>query len=260
MTEPKWYDLTVWPHQGYTMERLIEIFDKECERYVIGKEIAPTTGREHFQCRVVFKVGKTEGAVTNLVPGSFVTPSHVRDFQYCEKEGEYYRSWEKGLQKFATIELMQWQGEMVCLLKESDDRRVNVIIDPEGGWGKTWASKYCQVNHIAQYVPPLAKAEDFMAFAMAKPSKAYVFDMPRASDVKKVAELWSAIEQIKNGYLYDKRYQFRDMWIESPAIVVITNEKPPYDSLSPDRWKCYRITQRFGDAHLEEYDPWGVTM
>lgn len=96
MTEPKWYDLTVWPHQGYTMERLIEIFDKECERYVIGKETAPTTGREHFQCRVVFKVGKTEGGVMNLVPGSFVTPSHVRDFQYCEKEGAYYRSWEKG--------------------------------------------------------------------------------------------------------------------------------------------------------------------
>ena len=59
---------------------------------------------------------------------------------------------------------------------------------------------------------------DFMAFAMAKPDKAYIFDMPRTESVKQRKGMWSAIEQIKNGYLYDKRYQFRDMWIDPRAF------------------------------------------
>lgn len=252
MTEPKWYDITAWPSQGYTLENLRGIMDEQCERYVIGHEHASTTGNEHWQCRVVFKIGKEMGAVTNLFPGCWVTQSHVRDFKYCEKEGEFFRSWEKGLQDYQMLKLRTWQGMAVALLKETDERSVHVLVDPIGGIGKTYVAKYCQVNHIAQYVPPMQDAQDFMAFAMAKPSRAYIFDMPRSESIKQRKGMWSAVEQIKNGYLYDKRYQFRDMWIEPPQILVITNEVPEMTELSEDRWHFYRIGQ-FDE--LEEYDP-----
>lgn len=256
MTEPKWYDITAWPSAGYTLERLIPICEEHCERFVIGREHASTTQNEHFQMRVVFKIGKEMGAVINLFPGCHVSQSHVRDFNYCEKEGEFYRSWEKGLTKYQIVELKQWQGMAVALLKENDERSVHVLVDPVGGIGKTYLAKYCQVNHIAQYVPPMQDAQDFMAFAMAKPSKAYIFDMPRSESTKQRKGMWSAIEQIKNGYLYDKRYAFRDMWIEPPQILVITNETPDLECLSRDRWHFYKIGV-FGE--LAEYEPFGAT-
>lgn len=118
MTEPKWYDITAWPSQGYTLDNLRAIMDAQCERYVIGHEHAGTTGNEHWQCRVVFKIGKEMGAVINLFPGCHISQSHTRDFNYCEKEGEFFRSWEKGLQDYATIELKCWQGMAIALLKE----------------------------------------------------------------------------------------------------------------------------------------------
>lgn len=251
MTEPKWWDFTASKKMGWTIDRLIGILEPVAERFVLGDEVGEG-GYEHIQGRVVFKIGKELGACQNLVPGAHWTQSHVRDFQYCEKEGKFFRSWEKGLRNYQMADLKTWQGMAVALLKETDERAVHVLVDPVGGIGKTFLAKYCQVNHIAQYVPPMQDAQDFMAFAMAKPSRAYIFDMPRSESIKQRKGMWSAIEQIKNGYLYDKRYQFRDMWIEPPQVFVITNEHPEMDELSADRWHFYRIGC-FGE--LDEYDP-----
>lgn len=255
MTEPKWWDFTASKDKGWTIDRVREILEPIAERYVIGDEEGEN-GYQHLQGRVVFKIGKELGACQNLMPGVHWSQSHVRDFNYCEKEGHFFRSWEKGLREYQMLQLKCWQGMAVALLKETDERSVHVLYDPVGNIGKTYLAKYCQVNHIAQYVPPMQDAQDFMAFAMAKPAKAYIFDMPRSESVKQRKGMWSAIEQIKNGYLYDKRYSFRDMWIEPPQILVICNELPDVESLSRDRWHFYRVGL-FDE--LDEYEPFGAT-
>lgn len=61
-------------------------------------------------------------------------------------------------------------------------------------------------------------------------------DIPKSDSRKKNADLWSAVEQMKNGYLYDKRNHWKEAWIESPGILVITNEEPDRSLLSKDRW------------------------
>lgn len=252
MTEPKWWDFTASKNMGWTIDRLRPILDEVSERYVVGDEVGEG-GYEHIQGRVVFKVGKELGACQNLIPGAHWSQSHVRDFNYCEKEGNFFRSWEKGLREYQCLNLRGWQADAIGLLKEPDERAVHCIYDPVGNHGKTYVAKYAQVNHIAQYVPPMTEAMDFMAFAMAKPAKAYIFDMPRAETIKQKKGMWSAIEQIKNGYLYDKRYQFRDAWIEPPQILVMANELPDFGTLSADRWHFYRIDEELD--FLDEYDP-----
>lgn len=164
------------------------------------------------------------------------TSEQGRNFRYVEKEGKYFRSWERALSKWALAKLREWQEQVVMGMEEQDDRRVLVVVDPEGGKGKTILSKYLVANHKAEYVPPLDNAQDLMAFAMAKPSTAYIFDLPRIEDIKKMVGMWSAIEQIKNGYLYDKRYNYKDQWIDPPKIVVFSNSDPPLWALSRDRW------------------------
>lgn len=255
MTAPKWYDMTL--SREKLKERGIDGFEKMgqvlenlgSDRYVIGEEKG-ADGYEHYQIRVVFKKEKDMDALINIF-GSFghVTPTHVRDFNYCEKEGNFYRSWEKVLNKFAEMKLLPWQGQAVGMLNEQNDRTVQVIIDFEGNHGKSWLGKYMQVNRYLQYVPPMGEAMDLMAFAMAKPCRGYLFDMPRSESIKQKKGMWSAIEQIKNGYLYDKRYQYRDMWIDPPKILVFANEEPPMDALSKDRWKLYTF-EKWGETDV----------
>nr|WCD56398.1 MAG: replication associated protein [Smacoviridae sp.] len=232
----------------WTREDVIRILEPIAERFCVGDEKGDTTGYEHLQGRVVFKVGKSLKTLVNMGLGWHWTPTHVRDFLYVEKEGNFYRSWEKTISKWANIELKAWQKAILEELDNQNDRQVTVIYDEDGNHGKTWFAKYCVATHRATYCPPMQDAQDFMAFAMAKPDKAYIFDMPRSESVKQRKGMWSAIEQIKNGYLYDKRYSFRDMWIDSPKIIVFCNELPDMDTLSRDRWRLYRFEDLAGIA------------
>nr|WNM95025.1 MAG: replication-associated protein [Rhinopithecus-associated smacovirus 4] len=236
MTAPTWWDCTCPNDDRHPEKELREVLDKACERYGYGKEVGSETGYKHYQIRCVFKKPMTLNECRNLIPGANWSPTHVRNFEYVEKEGDFYRSWEGALKKYLDFKPYKWQELMAEMVKEADDRRVDVIVDYKGSQGKTSCAKWLQVTKRAQYVPQMPSAQDLMAFCLAKPSKAYIIDMPRSSDATKTKELWSAIEQMKNGYIYDKRYHYKDAWIEPPAIVVITNEIPQQRFLSKDRW------------------------
>lgn len=249
MTAPKWYDITVSKEKiEKTMTELGQILENQgADRYVIGDEVGEG-GYKHYQVRVVYKTEHTmDWMIKVWGPVGHVSASHVRDFKYCEKEGNFFRSWEKALNKYAEIDLLPWQKTVLRHFEEQDDRRVLVIIDVAGGAGKTTLSKYCQITRKACYVPPMGDSQDLMAFAMAKPSRGYIFDMPRTESIKQRKGMWSAVEQIKNGYLYDKRYNYRDMWIEPPKVIIFTNEEPPEDALSQDRWEIIHL-EKMGDS------------
>lgn len=245
MSEPKWYDLTL-SKQFWTREQFISIAEEHCERFCVGDEIG-ANGYEHLQARVVFKIGKEMGAVINLFAGAHVSQSHERNFNYVMKEGNYYCSWEKAINKFANLELRRWQKGIVQDLEVQSEREITCIVDLCGGKGKTYLAKYLTATHQAVYCPPLPEALDYMAFALAHTmAKGFVFDLPRSDDPKKNRAMWSAIEQIKNGYLYDKRNQWREAWIDPPKVLVFTNQYPDTDSLSADRWRIYTLEEFAG--------------
>lgn len=256
MTEPKWWDFTASKDKGWTREKVIEILEPVAERFCVGDEIGEG-GFKHLQGRVVFKTGKELKTCKNLGGGNdwhwSPTSALGRNFEYTQKDGEFYCSWEGPVAKYANIELKYWQRAVMETLAIQDDRQVLCILDPEGGAGKTTLARWAVATHKATYCPQMQEAMDYMAFAMAKPSKAYIFDLPRAESIKQRKGLWSAIEQIKNGYLYDKRYSYRDKWIDPPKVLVFANEEPPRDALSDDRWDVRYI------RHLGEFvtlDTW----
>lgn len=245
MTEPKWWDFTCpqtnpRTNEPVTLEILQDILAPISDRYCIGNETGET-GYKHWQGRTVLKIGKELKALSNILPIACWTPTHVRNFDYVQKEGNYYCSWEGALARFACLELQGWQQSVLDVLEEQTERQVLVIYDPWGNHGKTWLAKHMVATHKAVYVPPLNDAQDFMAMALAKKSKGYIFDLPRADTRKSAKAMWSAIEQIKNGYLYDKRYQWQEAWIDPPKIVVFTNWIPQLKWLSRDRWQFYAI-------------------
>lgn len=262
MTYPKWYDMTVSMENmrqtvaetGFIKKlsiseddlrnHLEKVLDEICERYAYGDETGQD-GYRHFQIRFVLKkdTWKPQNLALHFMDHGIrghLTPSHVRNFEYVEKEGRYVRSWEKSLKPFVNITPNLWQIFALELWKNQSDRTILVILDKKGGHGKTFLRKHMIACHMAQFIPPLERAEDIMAIAMAKPSKGYVIDLPKAES-KARKSMWSAIEQIKDGYLYDKRYNWKEKWIDPPKIMVFCNTYNEND-LSSDRWTPYDIT------------------
>lgn len=262
MTEPKWYDCTQKKAE-ISLDGLKELMNKlKADKYVIGDEIG-AEGYEHWQIRVVFKKPTALKKLIDFNAGWGLTghwaPSHVRDFDYCEKEGKYYRSWEGALAKYRDAALRPWQGQAIASLIEQNERQILSITDEVGNHGKSFLAKHLVVKYGYAYVPSMSNFEDFMFMAMAhKNAKGFIFDLPRADDINKKKEMWKAIETIKNGYLYDKRYNFREEWIEPPKVLVFANDRPPEGVLSEDRWKSYWICNwdDFGlpcEDYLREY-------
>lgn len=67
----------------------------------------------------------------------------------------------------------------------------------------------------------------------------YLVDIPRA--MIDSHELWAAIESVKNGIVFDDRYQFKMKTFDSPQVIVFTNKLPNKDLLSGDRWVLHEI-------------------
>lgn len=90
----------------------------------------------------------------------------------------------------------------------------------------------------------------------------YLVDIPRGIDTRKMNELWSAFENLKNGVAFDDRYSFRLEYFDSPNICVFTNVDPPLSMLSADRWVIWEIvdnalvslTDGVSSPDLEEED------
>lgn len=107
-------------------------------------------------------------------------------------------------------------------------------------------------KELVQAVHSMCLAKD------TRDPKIVFIDMPRAMDKTKLGGIYSAIEQIKNGYLYDMRYKFSEWWIDSPQVWVFTNIPPKTSLLSADRWKLWVIDRDtktllvFGDRPVVE--------
>lgn len=248
MTEPKWWDCTLSREATFkndapnpwakmtTAEIGEHLMSHGADRCVVGEETG-ADGYLHWQIRVVFKKETSAIRVFEIIPNGYWTPTKVRDFNYCEKEGKFWRSWEGALRKYSSLELYPWQNEVLERLKRQDDRHVTVLIDTCGSTGKTTLAKTITARHIGAYCPAMDESKDYMAWALAhQTAKMFVLDIPKSDSRKKNADLWSAVEQMKNGYLWDKRHHWQEAWIDSPAIMVITNEEPDRTLLSYDRW------------------------
>lgn len=139
-----------------------------------------------------------------------------------------------------------WQLSTFELFKTTRDRRkVNYIIDRTGGSGKSSFSNYCDFIDIATWVPPM-NSKDMMAFCMKFKAKSYIIDLPKNFTQSKTVRinLFNAIEALKNGMLYDLRYDARKERIPAPNVIIFANEAPDTSLLSRDRWVVWEINTK----------------
>lgn len=248
MSQPTWFCGTIWKHLcAWSLEQLMEWFKQHhAKEGVIGEEISPTSGKEHYQFKIHLDRGESLDGWKKLVgPMGHIEVAIEKNFTgYEEKDGKFVRWPASPIEKYKAIELRPWQKEVIQRWENQSDRKILCIIDTIGGCGKSTLARYMEANKMADVCPVVSdEYNDYTGYCMEYPGKGYIFDVPRASSLKRRCAMWAGLEQIKNGLLFEKRYKPRKMWIEPPKMMVFTNEEPPWEMLSDDRWDPFYIKE-----------------
>lgn len=261
MARCKWIDSTVWIRDGYveTTAGLVKedewnaCIREHFERYAYGREVAPTTGKTHFQFRGVLKTDLSNALLVTLGSYGFrnVTPTHVRDFEYVYKDKDFYCSWDTFRPEYKHIRDRPYTYQVQLNAMERDDRTIEIVVDEVGNSGKTAWAMYQDYLHKAVYIPPLKRGLDLVACVLGKrESDWYIVDTPRAFEF---TDDWAcSLEQLKNGYVFDTRYSFRDKVLQvRPRITVLCNNEPDFEKyFSKDRVSLFGLEKVSNDYYL----------
>ncbi len=142
-------------------------------------------------------------------------------------------------------QLYPWQQSIIDKVNDWDTRTINVIYDQDGNIGKSTLVGYLRAHSLAKKLPFCNDFKDIMRMVCDMPtSTCYLIDMPRAINKEKLFQMYSAIEEIKNGYAYDDRYKFKEKFFDCPNIWVFTNMVPDRTLVSNDRWKIWVVKNK----------------
>lgn len=239
-------------------DELKDLLKPLCKAWCFQLEKGNKTGYEHYQGRVSFKLKTRKGPI--LCPGIHWSPTSNENkdntFYVMKDETRIDGPWsdqdpEKYLpRQFRNIELYRWQKTILESAKLFDARKIDLIYDPKGESGKSTIASICEILHGGIDMPPLNDFKEIIALTCdicmernTRDPKIIFFDLPRALDKDHLNGLYSAIEQIKKGKLYDCRYKYKSWWIDSPRCWVFSNHLPDTTLLSADRWNIWTINE-----------------
>lgn len=253
-------------------DNIIKILNVHAKKWVFqlekGKE-----GYEHYQGRISLLIKKRQSELINM--NILPTATHwsrtqniCKGFDYVMKDDTRILGPWKDTDKPRYIPrqyrgkmdtLRPFQKQIIDSAKIFDERKINIIVSYSGNIGKTVISSLCELYLNGIDLPPCNDAEKLiqsccnicMKKNMRNPSPIFI-DLPRSFNQEKMNGIFTAIEQIKKGKLYDTRYNYTEYWIDSPQIWVFTNEYPDLDYLSKDRWNIWEVDKYFNLKKFSE--------
>lgn len=240
-------------------DSIIASLNEHCNAWAFQLEKGKEGGYLHFQGRCCFKERRRTGNILKFKDTKYTPTSGANkgNFDYVLKEDTRVSGpWTDK----DTVDYIprQFRGKMDTLkpfqktIKDKseifNDRWVNLIYCPDGGKGKSTIAHLLRLFNSGVVLPPLNDADRLIYSAcdilMAKNIRKSVpifIDLPRAMNKDRLFGIYSAIEVIKSGYVYDTRNKYREWNFDSPCIWVFTNSLPDLEMLSQDRWQIYTI-------------------
>ncbi len=239
-----------------THEEVAKDLDKKCKRWTFQQERG-AEGRLHFQGRVEFNNGKRRPEVARLFPGIHVSIEHsakYSQFYVCKDDSRVDGPWsDRTKQRYIPTHLRvdEWndmQREVLARLAGQDHRQILFVVDEAGNKGKsTLAGNLACKGEAIEIPASITSADDIVQWCyglmdVGEPRRIIFLDIPRTIEKKRWEGWISAIETLKKGMLYDKRYSAKIKYVESPKICVFTNVRPPSEiKLTADRWDFYIV-------------------
>ena len=273
----RYYLFTFNNYHKYDYQKAI--FDKLrdiVEWAIINYEIAPTTGTKHLQGAVCLKDPIRLISFVGLFPVGIWARNawHVpKVINYCRKETtrdpehdtlimgnvpDPQKITEKGIPKpekikpeeVKTIEhLRNWQKTIETLFidKEAGDREpIHWFYSSKGKIGKTALLRYLWKHHPNSTIY-LRDASDNDIFnhllnsynsGMLNSKTTLLINVPREKGNK---INYNMLESIKDGLLFNSKYETQQALFNPPHIVIMANAPPLMETLSIDRLKVYEI-------------------
>lgn len=250
---------------GVAVTRLKAKMKKECKTWVFQLESGHVAHKLHLQGRFSLKNRCTSSGALVKRWGvdadwdfSPTSNPNTRNFDYQLKEDtkvdgpwsdqdrEEFIPWQyKGLED----RMLPFQQEIWDGYARREGRVVYSVIDPDGSKGKSTIASLCDLHGRGIDMPVCNDGEKLMQaicdICMGKRErnpKMIFIDLPRSLNQQKLGGMYTAIEQIKKGKLYDFRHSYKEWWIDAPQVWVFSNTMPNTHYLSLDRWRFYTIT------------------
>lgn len=148
------------------------------------------------------------------------------------------------LREFLSFEKRPWQKKMDQLVAQEGDRSI-IIYDRIGNIGKSIYVEYLEYQGLACQVPAFRFLRDLMKFCLSfDAQKCYIIDMPVAMKKAKLDDLYTGLETLKDGFLWDKR-SGKTRYIDRPQVIVFTNTLPKWGRMNRDKWVVYETQPDF---------------
>lgn len=142
--------------------------------------------------------------------------------------------------------LRDWQQELTKILRgPPDSRSIIFVVDLNGNSGKSWFCDYYELAYGRSMCLIPGKKADMVYALMSqleKDTKVYFIDAPRSKQGEYIQ--YDFLEELKNGKLFNTKYESRMIRIPHPHVVVMMNQYPDYDKLSSDRYLVIEATNK----------------
>jgi len=269
------YDFTLSAdkYDGNHMQ-MITFLKTFCKKWGFQREISES-GYDHFQGRIslneklrinqVIDIFQDKNIMANISNTSTASAKASMFYNYVTKEDTRYDGpWTDINQQVKYIPrqykgkentLLEWQKTVSDMFEHHkgdgfSDRKINVIYDKKGNSGKSTLAHLMRLHLNGVVLPPVNDGEklcqsccDIMIGKEIRTSVPIFIDLPRAMDKSRLYGIYSAIETILSGYVYDVRHKYKDWDFDTPFVWVCTNIEPDDSMLSKDRWNIWTIKE-----------------
>jgi len=250
-------------YNNYTEERYQEILtelQEKAVKWIICKEVAPTTGTPHLHMYARYKNARYWNAMRTLWLGADVDPAKGNDkqgFVYCSKDGDFKSNYiyktglppyedilkKNVLEAYNNVIWRDWQNEILTMIeKPADSRSINWYWEETGNVGKSFLSKYIISKYPGAIIADGKKDNVFNQVMNLIREKRVaptivLLDIPRCN-LDRIN--YGVLEALKNGMMYSGKYEGGVCVFAPPHVIVFANAAPNRRALSQDRWmiKC----------------------
>jgi len=271
------YWTCTWNNPKPDPATLVQFLNERDWKWVFQEEKGEKEGRDHFQMRInllkanrmvkhtlldVFRAGGfSDEQIQQLTPSPESNNGIKTDGAtfYCTKvetrvAGPWYDASftapkKKRKYEGQDLQMMEnpygWQKDIMERINlPTDDRKINWVYNESGNCGKTKLQKYLCWKGRAKRIAMGLAHQIKNALATTQPDvRCFVMNIPRVSGKEESQrELFSAIEEIKDGWVSAVMYGEEKEWFaEPPHIWIFSNEQPDANLASADRWRIWKL-------------------
>lgn len=214
------------------------------KHWTIGREICPTTKREHLQW-----FGSTANGHTVKAMRKKWEPSHIEKANnpksanaYCMKEFNYETNINPShkMKVIGVHKLYDWQNKVIEIIKKKEERKINWFWEPKGNAGKTSFVRDLAIMGRTLVVGGRKQDIFYAVKEFSNSIDTIVIDIPR-SETNSVN--YAAIESLLGGIFFSPKYESGMFIFEPPVVIIMANFPPDTDDdmMSEDRWNVIRI-------------------